>query len=397
MSEHLAAAAQAMNVPEALVQRSAEARAKATGSPVDEVLAAWAGGKSPAAAAPAPVPTSAPTASVSEPQQEVPTTALPEPAPAPAPQPAASPAAAPVAAAVAVIEAVQEEPVEAAPLGERMRRSARVGAMVGLGMSVFILLLASQWLLPRATTIDIDGTVGAALDIVPGWLIAGMAIISAAVGAAVAGAGRMVTGWFGPGLQLTNRTWGTVVLGSVAGLVVGAVIAAVVVGSGTPNDLLEGVATIPVLGSMVWTLAGWTAGGWLIGLLVQAFGVPRGVESDEAEESSGVKRRLATAYSLPAVAGVAVLVLVLPVAYVFISYPGWAPVTAVFVSASILGFAGLSASRPGMKVSGGEFLVAVAGVIVVVTVILAVLAIQGGGHGEETHGEGEAAAAVLIA
>ena len=40
----LAAAAAAMGVPEALVKRSAEARAKATGASVDEILAAWAGG-----------------------------------------------------------------------------------------------------------------------------------------------------------------------------------------------------------------------------------------------------------------------------------------------------------------------------------------------------------------
>ncbi len=45
----LAAASAAMGVPEALVKRSAEARAKATGGSVDEILAAWAGG----AAAPA--------------------------------------------------------------------------------------------------------------------------------------------------------------------------------------------------------------------------------------------------------------------------------------------------------------------------------------------------------
>ncbi|MGQ0848977.1 MAG: c-type cytochrome [Actinomycetota bacterium] len=49
MSDLLAAAAAALGVPETLVQRSAEARAKASGASVDQVLAAWAGG------APAPV------------------------------------------------------------------------------------------------------------------------------------------------------------------------------------------------------------------------------------------------------------------------------------------------------------------------------------------------------
>ena len=53
----LAAAAAAMGVPETLVKRSAEARARATGASVDEILAAWAGGApAPAAAASAAAP-----------------------------------------------------------------------------------------------------------------------------------------------------------------------------------------------------------------------------------------------------------------------------------------------------------------------------------------------------
>ena len=39
MSDQLAAAAAALNAPEVLVQRSAEARAKATGGSVDDILA----------------------------------------------------------------------------------------------------------------------------------------------------------------------------------------------------------------------------------------------------------------------------------------------------------------------------------------------------------------------
>ena len=52
----LAAAAAALGVPEAIVRRSAEARAKATGSSVEEVLTAWAaGGEVPATSSPEPV------------------------------------------------------------------------------------------------------------------------------------------------------------------------------------------------------------------------------------------------------------------------------------------------------------------------------------------------------
>jgi hypothetical protein len=56
MSEQLSAAAAALGLPEAVVQRSAEARAAETGASADEILAQWAGGE----AAPAPAPAEAP-------------------------------------------------------------------------------------------------------------------------------------------------------------------------------------------------------------------------------------------------------------------------------------------------------------------------------------------------
>jgi mono/diheme cytochrome c family protein len=53
----LSGAAQALGLPEALVKRSAEARAAESGASVEEILAAWAGGESVAAASPQPVET----------------------------------------------------------------------------------------------------------------------------------------------------------------------------------------------------------------------------------------------------------------------------------------------------------------------------------------------------
>ena len=46
MSELLSKVAELLNAPESLVQRSAEARAEASGRTVDEVLQSWAGGES---------------------------------------------------------------------------------------------------------------------------------------------------------------------------------------------------------------------------------------------------------------------------------------------------------------------------------------------------------------
>lgn len=87
MSDQLTAAAAALGLPESLVQRSAEARAAETGSSVEDILAAWAGG------APAPAAMQAPsdTAVASEePEPEVETPVSPDPVVATEPQPAPS-------------------------------------------------------------------------------------------------------------------------------------------------------------------------------------------------------------------------------------------------------------------------------------------------------------------
>jgi mono/diheme cytochrome c family protein len=76
-------------VPEALVKRSAEARAKAAGSDTDDVLNAWAGGESaPAAAAPPPAQPEPDTAE--DTGDTPPADTAPEPPAEPAAQPAAT-------------------------------------------------------------------------------------------------------------------------------------------------------------------------------------------------------------------------------------------------------------------------------------------------------------------
>ena len=52
MSELLAKVAEILGIPETLVQRSAEARAEASGNTVEEVLQSWAGGETLSASAP---------------------------------------------------------------------------------------------------------------------------------------------------------------------------------------------------------------------------------------------------------------------------------------------------------------------------------------------------------
>ena len=71
MSELLSKVAELLNAPESLVQRSAEARAEASGRTVDEVLQSWAGGEN--------------VASVEKPSEEAPPAEEAQPAEEPTP------------------------------------------------------------------------------------------------------------------------------------------------------------------------------------------------------------------------------------------------------------------------------------------------------------------------
>lgn len=86
MSDLLSRAAEAMGVPEPLAERSARARAEASGQSYEDILTAWAGGQAVAATADAPEAT---TEAEPETVEEAPQR---EPAPAPGPAPAAAPA-----------------------------------------------------------------------------------------------------------------------------------------------------------------------------------------------------------------------------------------------------------------------------------------------------------------
>ncbi len=164
----LAAAAAALGVPESLVQRSAEARAKASGASVDEILAAWAGGD----AGPA-----APTAETAVPEPEAPAAPSPEPAAVPVAPPAAvlvaeAPAAGVVVAApepseVNPKEALRYPAVVTVPTSGLVERT--VGAIPRwLAAAFFILPLFGLIQLASATSNDCGSGTELAVDRVTG-------------------------------------------------------------------------------------------------------------------------------------------------------------------------------------------------------------------------------------
>jgi mono/diheme cytochrome c family protein len=175
MSEFLASAAEKMGVPEPLVRRSAEARAKASGASTDDILSAWAGGEAaPAAAAPPPPEpeTSAQPEAATETQPE-PTPQTPAQAPAaqaPAPAGAVEPIAAPTE--VTPEEALSHPVVVTVPT---MGITERTLAAIPRWVAVAFILIPAFGLLylsgSGSAAVCDDGDVRLGVDVVTGNLV----------------------------------------------------------------------------------------------------------------------------------------------------------------------------------------------------------------------------------
>jgi mono/diheme cytochrome c family protein len=172
MSEFLASAAEKMGVPEALVKRSAEARAKAAGAATDDILAAWAGGEA------APAAATTPPAATPEPETTPDAEAPTEPSPSePSPVTAAAPAAGaiepvPAPAEVTPREALDHPVVISVPtMGIAERTLAAVPRWVAAAFFIIpafgLLYLAGSG---SADAVCSDGDVRLQIDVVTGGL-----------------------------------------------------------------------------------------------------------------------------------------------------------------------------------------------------------------------------------
>jgi hypothetical protein len=403
MSELLAQAAAALNAPEAIVKRSAEARAKAGGVSTDEVLAAWVGGGAIVTAAPAaPVPA---------------TTATPAPVAAPASavvpvEPASSPAfvassteagsVAAVAIAEPLVVEAKVEVYDPVPLGQRVKTAARIGAWTGSLLGVLGALLASPWLLTASSLAGSEGDYSPAVLVTGSRFVLATALFSVVFGLIVATLSRTLTGWLRPGAALQGRNGVTRLIGAGTGLILGLGAGSVLASAfGEPVEGSEGLISLPVLSALIVVLLGGALLGWITAALVRVVGVPASLAEGESHEVDAIRSRLGAAIGVPLAGIIALAALVLPFAYVLIKSShmtaAGAPVLAIVVAVSILAIAGLSASRPGMKIRRGEFVVALGGIGVVLMIIVAVLLARSDGeHQEEETPPTEATAAAFI-
>lgn len=391
MSDQLAAAAEAMKVPQAIVERSARAWASATGSTFEEVLAGWAGGTAVATSTPAPAEAPAPAEQAPAPETG------PESAPEPAAPALPEEAPAPVLVPVALVEEEPEPTVEALWLGERLRLAGRVGALTGLVLGFIGLVLASTWLLSAASLAGQEGSYTPAVEVSTTAFLIGTTLISVVFGIVVAVLSRGAAGWIEPGARLQGRSAVTISLGAGLGLVLGVAAGAILTSAfAEPIEGAEGMATMGIIPTAIVVLLGGAFLGWVTALLVQVVGVPAGIDEAQAEEIADVRSRLGAAIRIPLTAAAILALLVLPLGITFIRSnemaSGGAALLALLAAASVLGFAAMAASRPNMGISFGEFLVALAGIGTVVLIIFAVIQARSegshAGDGENAMGPG---------
>jgi MFS family permease len=384
VSDLLPTVAAALNTPEALIKRSAAARAAANGTTIDEVLAAWAGGAPVVAAAPAQAPEPAVASATTDPD--------------PVPEPVATPTAAVTPAPVAVVVEAEPEPsvpLEPVPLSRRISGATRVGAWTGAVLGLTGFLVATTWWAQNATVIG-EGPFTPVIQTTSRTVIIGAALVSILFGAITAGLSRASASWANPGMQLRNSASSTGWLGAVIGLVLGIGAAALLTGGfGTPVEGAEGIVQLPVLPTLAVMLLGGAVLGAMTAAITQAVAVPVTVEAGEVAD---VRSRLGGALTIPAIALVLLVVLVLPFAWGLIQSAHItkeaAALVAIITAIGILGFASLAGTRPNVKISFGEAMIALVGIVTVLIIVFAVLFARS--PGEEPEEAGQEAVAVSI-
>ena len=394
MSDLSQALSESMNVPEELVMRSARARAEASGSSVDDVLAAWSGGGA-VAAAPAPVAAQAA-------------------APAAAAEPAPTMEAAPVEAvetsgfetavsAVAVaVPAVIEEPIVSVSIRDRMTFAIKFGAAIGFLFGVFAAVVSTRFVLTRIIPVFEDELLVARFVAEPADVALYLAVITAVFGAVLARGAAQVPAWFDRGQTIRSSLRSLTVVGAAVGAVTGLIGSGVLMGMGESIEpILETdvalVAMAPVASSVALVALMVVLGG-VIAAGVQLLALPAGLTESEEEESDVIRHRLVTSYLMPVMVIVAIAAFVLPFAWLLVTFHASAPLIAMVAASGILGFAALAASRPNGTITGGEFVIAALGigtVLLFIALVTNATSGEGGHEGEADHSE-EAAVVRMV-
>lgn len=373
MSDLANKVAELLNAPVDLVQRSAEARAQASGNSTEEVLSSWAGGES-VTPSEAPVQTQeAPTAE-STPQEEnsVQTTSQEEEIIEDAPEVETE-------VTTVVTQTIQEDVAPPVPMYEKIFKSLKYGLSFGLLSGLVQGLLASSYLY--------DGLILEAetQKLISEYNTISFLFIITATTSLFSIINSLNIKKFlesnfeGYGIHTSDRE--SIFTGLGLGLIFGSITSFYVINS--VGQTIEGilpedpVINLISVGGAFWRIVILSAVTQsLVSMLSMLLGIPKGLEEFEMSETKKIRERVVGSILIPVVSIIVGGIIAFAIAQVFLNFHEYAPLFALIISSAILIFASVMSSAPKIKITRTEVLIASAGVLVLIIIIASVAASQ---------------------
>lgn len=373
MSDLANKVAELLKAPVDLVQRSAEARAQASGNSTEEVLSSWAGGES-VAPSEVPVQTQDAPAAESTPQEEnsVQTTSQEEEIIEDAPEVETE-------VTTVVTQTIQEDVAPPVPMYEKIFKSLKYGLSFGILSGLVQGLLASSYLY--------DGLILEAetQKLISEYNTISFLFIITATTSLFSIINSLNIKKFlesnfeGYGIHTSDRE--SIFTGLGLGLIFGSITSFYVINS--VGQTIEGilpedpVINLISVGGAFWRIVILSAVTQsLVSMLSMLLGIPKGLEEFEMSETKKIRERVVGSILIPVVSIIVGGIIAFAIAQVFLNFHEYAPLFALIISSAILIFASVMSSAPKIKITRTEVLIASAGVLVLIIIIASVAASQ---------------------
>ena len=373
MSDLANKVAELLNAPVDLVQRSAEARAQASGNSTEEVLSSWAGGES-VAPSEVLVQTQDAPAAESTPQEEnsVQTTSQEEEIIEDAPEVETE-------VTTVVTQTIQEDVAPPVPMYEKIFKSLKYGLSFGILSGLVQGLLASSYLY--------DGLILEAetQKLISEYNTISFLFIITATTSLFSIINSLNIKKFlesnfeGYGIHTSDRE--SIFTGLGLGLIFGSITSFYVINS--VGQTIEGilpedpVINLISVGGAFWRIVILSAVTQsLVSMLSMLLGIPKGLEEFEMSETKKIRERVVGSILIPVVSIIVGGIIAFAIAQVFLNFHEYAPLFALIISSAILIFASVMSSAPKIKITRTEVLIASAGVLVLIIIIASVAASQ---------------------
>ena len=373
MSDLANKVAELLNAPVDLVQRSAEARAQASGNSTEEVLSSWAGGES-VAPSEVPVQTQEAPTSESAPQEEnsVQTTSQEEEIIEDVPEVETE-------VTTVVTQTIQEDVAPPVPMYEKIFKSLKYGLSFGILSGLVQGLLASSYLY--------DGLILEAetQKLISEYNTISFLFIITATTSLFSIINSLNIKKFlesnfeGYGIHTSDRE--SIFTGLGLGLIFGSIASFYVINS--VGQTIEGilpddpVINLISVGGAFWRIVILSAVTQsLVSMLSMLLGIPKGLEEFEMSETKKIRERVVGSILIPVVSIIVGGIIAFAIAQVFLNFHEYAPLFALIISSAILIFASVMSSAPKIKITRTEVLIAIAGVLVLIIIIASIAASQ---------------------